>query len=663
MELTELYKLRRNFTIIGLTGRTGSGCSKIAELLSKDFISLEKGLRTPSNIESPIERRKYEICYDYMKSHNNWQKFEVIKYKDILLFYLISYYGLEDSKIQQLFIKHYREGKDDNNQEAVKGLLKKMKDLTINKKTIEEIKSLKGKIPTIKKEDELKKLNDLFFGDSFKDISQKLWSLLEEYGYFRRSVLLHKISCNIRKSGDPLNLNNENDINNIYTLSKVTNRLIKARKQQNDKLQLPTKIVIDSLRNSLEIMFFKERYSGFHMMATKDGSNRTKQRILDRLKSKLNGEPENDTIVNKILNLDSIEYKTSDYSKGKFSSPDVYNCIQKSDIHVINTKLDDASISSNNPFSTREEQILKFISLIQQPGIITPSSSERCMQIAFNAKLNSGCVSRQVGAVVTDINYSVKAIGWNDVPSGQTPCNLRSANDFVNKEKLSEVHYSKFERGVDLDKVDIDFKYKNKEPYNFPEAVKSYFNGSDTSEKNAQLGGRNCTFCFKTIHNNYEGEKNQVHTKSLHAEENAMLQISKYGGQGLKNGILFTTASPCELCSKKATQLGVKKVYYIDPYPGISEPQILTNNRNKDSMELIQFNGVLGKSYVKLYEPFMAPKDEIKIILENSPKEYKKEVNWKKTFDSIQNKELKNKLLNALNDKELDENKLIDLLK
>ena len=104
-------------------------------------------------------------------------------------------------------------------------------------------------------------------------------------------------------------------------------------------------------------------------------------------------------------------------------------------------------------------------------------------------------------------------------------------------------------------------------------------------------------------------------------------------------------------------------MYYIDPYPSISEPQILTNNRDKDSMKLIQFNGVIGKSFVKLYEPFMAQKDEIKIILENSPKEYPKEVDWKKIFDSIQNEDLKNKLLNVLNEKELDEEKLKKLLK
>ena len=76
-------------------------------------------------------------------------------------------------------------------------------------------------------------------------------------------------------------------------------------------------------------------------------------------------------------------------------------------------------------------------------------------------------------------------------------------------------------------------------------------------------------YCFKDIYNGITGKPNQVHTRALHAEENAFLQIAKYGGAKIQGGKLFTTASPCELCSKKAYQLGIKEIYYIDPYPGI----------------------------------------------------------------------------------------------
>ncbi len=594
-----------------------------------------------------------------MSYNQNWQPYEIIKYKDILLFYLISYYSQDYRALKQIIDNYYRENKKEDNSKIATKVAKEITKLLTSSKLVQDIESYNGDFSLIKTKEQLEKLYNEFFGSDFEQLASNIFKILEKYGYFRRSHLLHHLSCNIRQSGDPLNPKNVNDIKYIYTIAQLTNRLIKSKKQNNDNKGKVTKIVIDSLRNSLEIMFFKERYSGFYMLATKDGNNRLESRIQNRIRKKGLNEDVSSLIQN-IIDLDSTEYKTSDHSKGVFSSPDVYNCIQKSDIHVINNRYEDIQDSNKEePFFTREEQLLKFISLIQQPGIITPSSSERCMQVAFNAKLNSGCISRQVGAVVSDKYYSIKAVGWNDVPSGQTPCNLRSANDFRTN-NLDEVHYSKFERGKGINKVDVDFKYKNKEPKSFPGAIAEYFKSSDTSSANTHLNGKNCSFCFKTIHNHFEGEKNQVHTKSLHAEENAMLQISKYGGQGLKNGILFTTASPCELCSKKATQLGVDKVYYIDPYPGISEPQILSYNRN-EKLELIQFNGVIGKSYTKLYEPFMAYKDEVTIMLENTPN---KKSDWEKSIEGIENPDLKEKLLSVLNDNnEIDEQKLIELLK
>jgi hypothetical protein len=75
------------------------------------------------------------------------------------------------------------------------------------------------------------------------------------------------------------------------------------------------------------------------------------------------------------------------------------------------------------------------------PGLVNPSHIERCMQIAHNVKLNSGCLSRQVGAVVTDDNYSIKSVGWNHTPEGQIPCNLRNLESLLqndDKEAFSD---------------------------------------------------------------------------------------------------------------------------------------------------------------------------------------------------------------------------------
>ncbi|MCT3691858.1 dCMP deaminase [Elizabethkingia anophelis] len=285
---------------------------------------------------------------------------------------------------------------------------------------------------------------------------------------------------------------------------------------------------------------------------------------------------------------------------------------------------------------------MKLLALIHQPGIVTPTAIERTMQIAYNAKYNSGCISRQVGAVITDENYSVKSIGWNDVAQGQIPCSLRNIKDLLDNK--NQHHFSDFEIGKyrtnredGLEESTDDLTYSDGETF------KQKMSKITSSATFDNLNGRNCSFCFKTFHNSFENEKNQVHTRSLHAEENAMLQISKYGGNKLKNGYLFTTASPCELCSKKAFQLGIKNIYFIDPYPGIASKHTLKNGAKKENNpNLIMFQGALGKTFHKLYEPFMSQKDELSILTLINPKadviESIKKLNIEKEkFEQIKN--------------------------
>lgn len=130
---------------------------------------------------------------------------------------------------------------------------------------------------------------------------------------------------------------------------------------------------------------------------------------------------------------------------------------------------------------------------------------------------------------------------------------------------------------------------------------------------NEKLHGLPYPYCFKSLQNQYEGEKNQVYTRSLHAEENAMLQMVKYGGEKLKDGIIYVTASPCELCCKKLYQIGIRQIVYIDPYPGIARKQILEAGYKRPKLKL--FQGAYGSTYFKLFQPFMPFKDELNIRL------------------------------------------------
>lgn len=669
----DIYDLRQNFTVIGLTGRTGSGCSKFADLLSKqdlDEVNKYSYYRKPGDFKTITElkpdfkindnfQRKYEVVYNYV-TYERWKSYKTISYRDVILLLTLSCYADDLPKLEELVKDLYYNKKDNQNSELINNVNKKISDLYLkNKEGIELLKELNSVLFSGYKlhENLRQQLRITFFNNTgkIKKIVSEFDSILKE-NYAARTLFLHRVACDLREYN---NLKKRHEIKTktregIYFIISFINTLIKISRKNDNGENKPCHVVIDSLRNSLEIMFLKERYSAFYMVSVK--GLRRKSRIINRIN---NGPYESKIkLANRLLELDETEYKTKDFDEGKLYAPDVQNCIAQSDIHIFNS--DESDLISNinsederflmyhenyfdgdknsisnelgrgfNSFFSLSEQALKLQALIQQPGIIGPSHIEHCMQLAYSSRLNSGCISRQVGAVVTDNRYSVKAIGWNEAASGATPCKYRDVNKLVKSKSFKEnelKEFSDFEKGIALDEYDneTDYKIESKESKDF----KKFLVDSYSRIKNNN-NGKPCSYCFKKTYNEFKGDKNQVHTRSLHAEENAMLQISKYGGQSLKGGYLFTTASPCELCAKKAYQVGITSIFYIDPYPGISKSHILKSNPKKDP-EMVFFVGAIGRGYHQLYEPFMAYKDEMltenEIKFKRDEKDFKKDI-------------------------------------
>lgn len=598
--LDQLYSLRRNFSIIGITGRVGSGCSEVAKILEQDFSFLpEIG---SSCGEKTIQSQKREIVHDFCAE--NWKKYKVIEYKKVLLFLLLP--DLLNKPQNNLLYDYFRFYlKDQPDIKKIKKIkIAIQKAILEERDLVEQIKKFKITSPKFNKsEKNLKKIGDIFWGSNFNELADKVDSKLFLSGFIERKMLLHHIANNYRASGSPFG-GKKNDSKNIFHIALAINKIIKATKAVNTSCH----IAIDSLKNSLEINFFRERYSAFYMVAVKNDNRHNE--IPNKYKTKNTEE------LKRLVEMDDGEYSCSDYSKGMFYVPDVQNCIQISDYHISVRKTEASKLNSHNriqeTFYSLKEQVYRLQALIQQPGLITPEPIERVMQLAFTARLNSGCISRQVGAAVTDKNFSVKAIGWNDVPKGATPCSLRNAKEI----NSCGFGFTKFEKGEGIKEMEnisdeVENKAPDEESVEFNDYVSSFYN--DSNFPDTELKGKNCPYCFKSAYNSFKGDKNQVHTRSLHAEENAMLQISKFGGQALEGGYLFTTASTCELCAKKAYQLGINTIYYIDPYPGISRNHILKSNQKTDP-EMVLFSGAVGRAYLKFFEPFMAQKDELALI-------------------------------------------------
>jgi len=611
MKLQEFYSLRKDFTIIGLTGRVGSGCTQTAKLLTNpNFI--QNLNYTPFKKSLVPEEIKFNICYNYLSYPGNWDHFQLINYKDVLLLHIL-FEAENSNKIEDIIriiiqfgesgqfkTPRFNSKEDTSMLEEMTTFLSSNKNLINHPLFKEENQDL---IESLKSQDSNDKREFIqFYFNEFTLFSNEFHDILNKYNTSKRSLFNHDIANNLRSCGTTIYcLQTEENQYSIYTIAETINQLIKCWRTYNNK---KSKIVIDALKNSLELMYFKEKFSGFYMVAINKEEDDRKKYVRTKVTKDCDAEL--------ILKLDATEYKGEEFSEGMFSSPDIENCIQKSDFHIYHS--DESAINDSNKETNLSYQLVKLLALIGQPGIITPTAIERTMQIAYNAKFNSGCISRQVGAVVTDQNFIVKSIGWNDVAKNQMPCKLRDIRDLASDEP-HEI-FSEYEISGTV--TDSETKIAS----SFNNLVKKEVNSSKITDENLQ--GRHCSFCFKGLQNAFERQKNQVHTRSLHAEENAMMQISKKGGNGLEAGKLFTTASPCELCSKKAFQLGVTEVYYIDPYPGISMKHTLKNGVIRDNIDpnpkMIMFRGAVGRAFHKLYEPFMSYKDEIGILTSLKPK-------------------------------------------
>ncbi len=555
-EATELlFNERKNFIVIGLTGRTGSGCSTVAQLLSKSFEELNPTKPKYNDFQNNDER-KYSILYSF--AQYNWDNFRIIKMRDVITTFILEH-SLTSfvEKVKQRF-NGFTEGDASFVNEYNSAHEKRIRIRELTEGNEEYLK-----------EDEVYNYYFIEIPQITKSIEERLRAV-DASAY---SSMFQLFGNNIRMSGDAFN---DNFIpNNILKLSQRTNKLIKILRKRNLQEKGKVLVVIDALRNPVESTFFKERYSGFYLFSV--NTDETSRR--ERLYSKgLN--------LAQIAQLDAIEYPERSGGISKFAYQNIQNCIEISDVHLYNPT------RGSSDFSFLKEQLVKYVSLIMHPGLVNPSHMERCMQVAYNVKFNSGCLSRQVGAVITDDNYAIKAVGWNHTPEGQVPCNLRNLEALLQNDDKEA--FSEFEL--------------NNERYR--EYLIEKTNGKLGDRE--KLKGRLFPYCFKDAYNGFKKDKNQVHTRSLHAEENAFLQVSKYGGQGLKDGLLFTTASPCELCSKKAYQIGVRTVIYVDPYPGISTEHVLGSGANRPEMRL--FHGALGRAYHQLYTPILPYKDELYML-------------------------------------------------
>ena len=319
---------------------------------------------------------------------------------------------------------------------------------------------------------------------------------------------------------------------NIFILPDVLRRVIKAY-MQNKKQKY---FVIDAFRNPFEIEYFKRRYSEFYLVCI-NRPYKDRQEALSELNPKSSEklqERESGKLIKKKTKTNIHEWVTSQ---------NLPECLQRSDYFIHN------EFDPSKSYPALRYNLIRLMCLWQNPGCIPPTNNERCMQIAMTARQNSGCISRHVGAIVVNRGGYVLGVAENDPPHGQIPCSLRTADELLRT--LDEEVFSEFERSA---------KFVN---------------------HITKRSIHNSPFCFKDELEMIDNKKQNEYTRALHAEENALLQAMTHGPDSLHESTLYTTDSPCNLCAKKAYQLGVTQIIFVEEYPGISDSQTLKAGKRK----------------------------------------------------------------------------------
>jgi dCMP deaminase len=76
-----------------------------------------------------------------------------------------------------------------------------------------------------------------------------------------------------------------------------------------------------------------------------------------------------------------------------------------------------------------------------------------------------------------------------------------------------------------------------------------------------------------------QGERHEL-CRGIHAEQNAIIQAAVFG-VSIKDGVLYTTHSPCVVCAKIIINAGIQEIVYADHYIDKLSKEMLKESKVK----------------------------------------------------------------------------------
>lgn len=233
-------------------------------------------------------------------------------------------------------------------------------------------------------------------------------------------------------------------------------------------------------------------------------------------------------------------------------------------------------------------KLSRFLNIIFKTEVITPNSHETAMYLAASSSGNSACLSRQVGASITDISGEILSVGWNDVPKPGGSVYRTTNDDPLGKNDFRCINLSGGKCFNDEEKQIIREALVNELiELNFVDILKK-------------------ELLIETIKKSRIKELIEF-SRAVHAEMLAIIQASQKSGDRVVGGKLFCTTYPCHNCARHIIAAGIKEVYYIEPYRKslaikLHSDSISEDESKTDKVRILMYDGVSPNRYLEFFK-------------------------------------------------------------
>ena len=373
-----------------------------------------------------------------------------------------------------------------------------------------------------------------------------------------------------------------------YLAEKVVERIFKFRKENggySGDIAVPGRraYIIDSLKNPEELDLLRYIYGDtlcvFGVFAP-DSIRR--QRLLD------SGVPKDD--VDKTINRDQNELASFGQKTRKV--------FVQADFFVSNDeRKDELNI-----------KIRRFLELIFDTAVHTPSKAEAAMYQASSSAANSACMSRQVGAAIVSSDGEMIAVGWNDVP--------KFGGGLYNEEdqKTLDTDGRKI-----YDRDNRCFKWGGCICHNEVRRNKIAEKIADKISASGLLQTGKTGNDVLSLLRGSDIDSLIEFSRSIHAEMEAILSVAREGKHSLVGATLYTNTYPCHNCARHIVASGIKSVVYIEPYlkslaTTLHSDAITEDPEDRSRVVFRQYDGVAPRTFLRLFRPHAERKRAGKLV-------------------------------------------------